>query len=158
MTLQERLDIYDTYYRFATTKFSFNFDPRKVAIRNEALRTGNAELYSAFLQEHYPDRLTEEMERFELSRSHLKQLTGQQAAEIFERYGVNNLQADVTWTDPDCIFIPQVLSEDDLSYAVEEEEGYILWNVDPYWVEDRRVVWLDLSELEGRAIEKDSGD
>lgn len=151
MDIDLRLDKYDFHYQFRTNPhaFDWNFHPERIIIRNEALRTGDEELYARYLQATSSNRADQELKSFRKAQAHLQQLSGVEATELLKNQSVAILRSDIHWQEADAIFTAKAIPELDISLLVDEEqdEQLILNYVYPAWLADRSLVWLDLSEL-----------
>lgn len=147
MNLTQRLEIFGAFYRFDRNSYPFEKDVKRIILRNDALRTGKIDPYREYLSECYPELEKKEMERFHLSFINLMQISGVAARKLFEDYQVNNTVCDIIWTDPECIHLPQKLSDDDLCRALQTDEEYVLQNVDPFIISEKKELWVDMSDL-----------
>lgn len=151
MDMDLRLDKYDFHYQFRANPhaFDWNFHPERIIIRNEALRTGDEELYKRYLQATSPNRAEEELQNFSRAEAHLQQVSGVEAAKLFEHESIAILRSDIHWEEADAIFTAKATPALDLSLLISEEadEQLILNYVYPAWLANRSMVWLDLSEL-----------
>lgn len=149
MALQDKLEDYNTIYRFQENPqhFSFSFSPERVIIRNEALRTGNKELYETFLRDRYPEHADVELELFDKSLLNTKLVTIDEAQDFIERHGVTVLLADLAFTDKDTIFAVKPMYSGHEGKQTKGSEEPINSYVSPSVLEDRELVWLDVSEM-----------
>ncbi|MFD1770844.1 hypothetical protein [Sphingobacterium suaedae] len=149
MTLEERLQLYNKYYGFEENPdhFGFNFDPKRITIRNEALRTRNKELYETYLRERYPEDADVELEKFDEVHANIRKVSGEEAQIFFKRHMINNVQSDINPRDPDAIFTPSIVAGEEEMDAGQEDEGHILFNWMPEWLADRDEVWVDPTDI-----------
>lgn len=147
MKLEERLDFLDKHFGFRENpeQFSFKLDPRRVAYRNEALRTGNRDLYVGYLADKYPNEMEAELEDYDKVK--LERVDVANAGSIFRQNKINLLEADLDFSDPDAIFTMMVVDEDQISWLTEENNTDLIGaQVEPREVLDNRdSILLDLS-------------
>ncbi|TDS14746.1 hypothetical protein [Sphingobacterium paludis] len=149
MALQDKLEDYNNIYQFREfpDQFHFSFSPERMIIRNEAIRTGNKELYEAFLRERYPDDADAELAIFDSTIADTKQVSGAEAADFFKRHGIVALMADLTFSDPDTIFTAKIMSDCEAGDEINESEEPIGAYVPISTVAGRDLLWLDVSEI-----------
>lgn len=147
MKLTERLELFNTFYGIDENPDYFGFmnDPRRIAIRNEALRQGERSMYEKYVREKYPEEADSELEMFDKSRASLRQVSGEEALRFFRDHLIKNVQSDLDPNDPDAIFSADILSDDDVETVAEADQGYVLFNLSPERLADKQQVWLDPS-------------
>ena len=106
MTLNERLNRFNEHFNYKEQPelYEFEISPEKIAYRNEALRTGDRELYFKYLSEKYEDKIKKEMESFDLSAKNLVKIDKKAAENIFDEYQINLLKSDISFLDDDAIY------------------------------------------------------
>ena len=106
MTLNERLTRFNEHFNYKEQPelYEFEISPEKIAYRNEALRTGDRELYFKYLSEKYEDKIKKEMESFDLSAKNLVKIDKKAAENIFDEYQINLLKSDISFLDDDAIY------------------------------------------------------
>lgn len=106
MTLNERLNRFNEHFNYKEQPelYEFEISPEKIAYRNEALRTGDRELYFKYLSEKYEDKIKKEMESFDLSAKNLVKINKESAESLFDEYQINLLKSDISFLDDDAIY------------------------------------------------------
>ncbi len=106
MTLNERLTRFNEHFNYKEQPelYEFEISPEKIAYRNEALRTGDRELYFKYLSEKYEDKIKKEMESFDLSAKNLVKIDKKAAENIFDEYQIKLLKSDISFLDDDAIY------------------------------------------------------
>lgn len=106
MTLKERLTRFNEHFNYKEQPelYEFEISPEKIAYRNEALRTGDRELYFKYLSEKYEDKIKKEMESFDLSAKNLVKINKESAENLFDEYQINLLKSDISFLDDDAIY------------------------------------------------------
>lgn len=130
MTLEERIDNLDRQFGFIANPedFDFNLSPGRIAYRNEALRTKNRDLYTAYLADHFPNEMAAELKRFDEILPKLRRVTKGEAEDIFRERGINLLQADFSAKDEDSIFKMLKVADEDLNWHLEGSDTDLLNN------------------------------
>ncbi|WP_099369582.1 hypothetical protein [Sphingobacterium sp. 1.A.5] len=106
MPLNERLTRFNEHFHYKEQPelYEFEISPEKIAYRNEALRTGDRELYFKYLSEKYEDKIKKEMESFDLSAKNLVKINKESAENLFDEYQINLLKSDISFLDDDAIY------------------------------------------------------
>ncbi|TDQ79603.1 hypothetical protein [Sphingobacterium yanglingense] len=122
MTLEERLQYFEKHFEFYKDPdyFRYNYDPEQSACRNEALRTGNRELYLKFIKYKYPGKEIEAMADFD--QVELRSMGREEGLRFFKANKINVLNGDLEYSDPDTIFKMLTVKEADLFFYTEESE------------------------------------
>ncbi len=146
MTLQERLTYLDKQFDFINhpEDFDFNLSPERVAYRNEALRTKNRDLYTGYLADHFPDEMAAELDRFDKTAAKLRQVSPEEAEDIFRSKGINLLQSDLSYHEADAIYKLLKVADEDLPWHLEGSTTDLLNSkVRPSTVlQQKRNIWL----------------
>ncbi|KGE12544.1 hypothetical protein [Sphingobacterium deserti] len=152
MDIDLRMDRYDFHYQFRENpqEFDWSFHPERIIIKNEALRTGDSELYQRYLKVAFPHRMEAEISAFNLTAERLQHLPGDDAFKLLRGLEVNILRSDIHWEEDDAIFTAKIIPDLDISFLVgdADDEQLILNYVYPSWITNRKSLWLDLSELQ----------
>jgi len=95
--LEDKIPFYGKQYKFISNPeyYVFSFDPKRVLIRNYALRTGNHLLYLAYIGVNYPTHIIDEMLDLEDLTSSLICLDQERAREWFSKHDVTMVQSDI---------------------------------------------------------------
>jgi len=125
MNLEERLQKLDSQFGFVNNPEGFNFElsPERIAYRNEALRTHNRDLYANYLAEHYANEMAKELRKFDEILIHIVSMEKEQLLDYVERHGINLLKSDIDYKDPDAIFKPMKVAEEDIEWHVQGNEN-----------------------------------
>ncbi|WKK60184.1 MULTISPECIES: hypothetical protein [unclassified Sphingobacterium] len=128
MTLQARLENLDRKFGFINNPedFDFNLSPERIAYRNEALRTKDRDLYTAYLADHFPNEMAAELKRFDELLPKIRRVSKDEAEDIFRAKGINLLQADFSAKDEDSIFKMLSVAEEDLNWHLEGSDTDVL--------------------------------
>lgn len=128
MTLQARLENLDRKFGFINNPedFDFNLSPERIAYRNEALRTKDRDLYTAYLADHFPNEMAAELKRFDELLPKIRRVSKDEAEDIFRAKGINLLQADFSAKDEDSIFKMLCVAEEDLNWHLEGSDTDVL--------------------------------
>ncbi|MGO1245147.1 MAG: hypothetical protein ACTJHT_08425 [Sphingobacterium sp.] len=127
-TLEQRLAQLDKQFEFKENPEDFNFElnPERLAYKNEALRTGDRDLYVSYLAERYPNQLGHEMTHFDSIASSLIQISKEDAEQLFLEKKTNLLKSDLSYKDPDAIFQMKNVANEDLNWHLDGHETDIL--------------------------------
>ena len=152
MTLDERLDKFNEHFHFKEQPELYDFDisPEKTAYRNEALRTGDRDLYLNYLTNKYSDKLDKEMESFDLSAKNLVKIERDSANELFKRYQVNILKSDISFLDDDAIYSMYIVDPEKMDYLLEgyrEDLIDVFAPIDEVFPNGRNEIYLDKSGI-----------
>ncbi len=152
MTLDERLDKFNEYFQYKKQPELYDFDlsPEKIAYRNEALRTGDRDLYLNYLTNKYSDKLDKEMESFDLSAKNLVKIERESANELFKRYQVNILKSDISFLDDDAIYSMYIVDPEKMDYLLEgyrEDLIDVFAPIDEVFPNGRNEIYLDKSGI-----------
>ncbi|WP_293925665.1 hypothetical protein [Sphingobacterium sp. UBA6320] len=147
--LEDKIQFYGKQYKFISNpeNYVFSFDPKRVLIRNYALRTGNHLLYLAYIDVNYPTHIIDEMRDLEdLTRS-LICLDQEQAREWFSKHDVTMVQSDISIFDMDAILTIFLLRTDQQITIPLEEKDELVYNLmhtddllqlrDLFWIDPR---------------------
>jgi hypothetical protein len=145
--LEDKIQFYGKLYQFISNPeyYVFAFDPKRVIIRNYALRTGNHLLYLAYIGVNYPTHIIDEIRDIEdLTRS-LICLDQEQAREWFSKHDVTMVQSDISIYDKDAILTIFLLRKDQQITIPLEEKDELVYNLMD--IEDllqlRDLFWID---------------
>ncbi len=124
MTLQERIDYFDRQFGFRAhpEDFDFYLSPERIAYKNEALRQQDRKLYVGYLADNFPDEMEQELKSFDELSNRLKQLSKEEAEQLFRDKGINLLQSDLSYKDPDAIYKLLKVADEDLNWHLEGSE------------------------------------
>ncbi|NQD72640.1 hypothetical protein HP439_18090 [Sphingobacterium shayense] len=127
-TIEQRIEQLDKQFGFKKNPEDFNFElnPERIAYKNEALRTANRDLYSAYLADRYPNELAHEMTSFDELSSKLKHITKDDAKQLFLDKKINLLKSDFSYRDQDAIFQMKSVNDEDLNWHLEGHETDLL--------------------------------
>ncbi|WP_099368079.1 hypothetical protein [Sphingobacterium sp. 1.A.4] len=152
MTLKERLEKFNVHFQYKEQPELYDFDlsPEKIAYRNEALRTGDRDLYLNYLTDKYSDKLDKEMESFDLSAKNLVKIERDSANELFKRYQVNILKSDISFLDDDAIYSMYIVDPEKMDYLLEgyrEDLIDVFAPIDEVFPNGRNEIYLDKSGI-----------
>lgn len=127
-TIEQRIEQLNKKFGFKENPEDFNFElnPERIAYRNEALRTGNRDLYSSYLADHYPNQLAHEMTSFDERANKLIQINKDDAKQLFLDKKINLLTSDFSYRDQDAIFQMKSVNDEDLNWHLEGHETDVL--------------------------------
>ncbi|MGO1868648.1 MAG: hypothetical protein ACTIJ2_12075 [Sphingobacteriaceae bacterium] len=153
MTLEDRLEKLNRSFGFKENPEDFNFSisPERVVYRNEALRTGNRDLYAGYLADRYPEEMTREMEQYDITAGRLVKLGKEEAIEYFDDNKINLLRSDLHFEDDDAIFSMIIVPQEDISYFLE---GHLTDMINGYLTPEesfskgKSAIFLDKSKVE----------
>jgi hypothetical protein len=147
--LEDKIQSYGKQYQFISNPeyYVFSFDPKRVLIRNYALRTGNHLLYLAYIGVNYPTHIIDEIRDLEdLTRS-LICLDQEQAREWFNKHDITMVQSDISIFDKDAILTIFLLGTDQQIKIPLEDKDELVYNLmhtedllqlrDLYWIDPR---------------------
>lgn len=127
-TLEMRIGEYNTHFYFLENPedFNFNLSPVRMIYRNEALRTGNRDLYAGYLSEYYPNEMAAELQDFDKKIGTLVKMDETQVKEYMDENGYNLLQGDLHMSEQDCIFFGVRVDKDNIDLeTVNNIDDYI---------------------------------
>lgn len=120
---------------------------RKLYLRNEAIRTGNWDMYEAFLNVEFPDVAIDELQGARDLAGRVKQLTKEQFREWVAKNRVNVITSDLYILDEGAILRGSVVPPGDQQFIIGDGlEDIIECNVSPMDVlnlTDHEVYWVD---------------
>ncbi|MEN5380120.1 hypothetical protein [Sphingobacterium kitahiroshimense] len=147
--LQDRINLYGKKYTCISNReyYDFAFDPKRVLVRNYALRTGNHLLYLAYISLNYSKHLIDEIKDLEdLTRS-LICLDQEQAREWFSLHDITMVQSDISIYDKDTILNIFLFGTDQQITIPLEDKDELVYNLmhtedlltlhDLYWIDPR---------------------
>ncbi|MEN5436478.1 hypothetical protein ABE545_22805 [Sphingobacterium faecium] len=145
--LEDKIQFYGKKYQFISDPeyYVFSFDPKRVLIRNYALRTGNHLLYLAYIGVNYPTHVIDEIRDLEdLTRS-LICLDQEQAREWFRKHDVTMVQSDISIFEKDAILTIFLLGTEQQIKIPLEDKDELIYNL--MHIEDllqlRDLFWID---------------
>lgn len=145
-TLEQRIDELNRQFGFREHPEDFNFElnPERIAYKNEALRTKNRDLYTAYLADNYPKQMDKELADFDRISSKLILMNKDEAESLFENNKINLLKSDISFKDPDAIFQLKKVNDEDLNWHLEGHETDLLnGNSRPSEaLEGKSAIWL----------------
>ncbi len=145
-TLEQRIDELNRQFGFREHPEDFNFElnPERIAYKNEALRTKNRDLYTAYLADNYPKQMDKELADFDRISSKLVFMNKDEAESLFENNKINLLKSDISFKDPDAIFQLKKVNDEDLNWHLEGHETDLLnGNSRPSEaLEGKSAIWL----------------
>jgi len=145
-TLEQRIDELNRQFGFREHPEDFNFElnPERIAYKNEALRTKNRDLYTAYLADNYPKQMDKELADFDRISSKLVLMNKDEAESLFENNKINLLKSDISFKDPDAIFQLKKVNDEDLNWHLEGHETDLLnGNSRPSEaLEGKSAIWL----------------
>jgi len=127
-TLEMRIGEYNTHFYFLENPedFNFNLSPVRMIYRNEALRTGNRDLYAGYLSEYYPNEMAAELQDFDEKIGTLVKMDENQVKEYMDENSYNLLQGDLHMSEQDCIFFGVSVDKDNIDLeTVNNIDDYI---------------------------------
>ena len=147
--LEDKIQFYGKKYQFISDPeyYVFSFDPKRVLIRNYALRTGNHLLYLAYIGVNYPTHIIDEIRDLEdLTRS-LICLDQEQAREWFSKHDVTMVQSDISIFEKDAILTIFLLGTEQQIKIPLEDKDELIYNLmhieellqlrDLFWIDPR---------------------
>ena len=148
MTLDERLKIFNEYFHYKERPelHEFEISPEKIAYRNEALRSGDRNLYLKYLTEKYADKLEKEMERYDLAAQNLVKVDRDSANELFNSFQVNMLKSDISFLDNDAIYTMYKVSPESIELLLEgyrEDLIDVFVPINEVFQNGRKEIYLD---------------
>jgi len=150
MTLNERLTRFNEHFNYKEQPelYEFEISPEKIAYRNEALRTGDRELYFKYLSEKYEDKIKKEMESFDLSAKNLVKIDKKAAENIFDVYQINLLKSDISFLDDDAIYSMYKVNPETIDILLESYRDDVIDGFVPpreVFYNGRKEIYLDKS-------------
>ncbi|MCA5006832.1 hypothetical protein [Sphingobacterium bovistauri] len=105
-TLESRLVEYNKHFGFKENpeEFNFNICPIRRLYKNEALRTGNRDLYARYLAENYPIEMGLELSDFDRKAQNIVKMNKNQVQAYMAEKGYNLLKGDLHFIEQDGIF------------------------------------------------------
>jgi hypothetical protein len=147
--LQDKINLYGKQYELISNPayYVFAFDPKRVLIRNYALRTGNHLLYFVYIASNYPTHIIAEIKDIEdLTRS-LICLDQKQARAWFNTHEVTMVQSDIWINDKDAILTAFLFRNEQQITIPLEEKDELVYNLmhtedllklrDLFWIDPR---------------------
>ncbi|MCS3556171.1 MULTISPECIES: hypothetical protein [unclassified Sphingobacterium] len=147
--LQDKINFYGKQYTCISNReyYDFAFDPKRVLIRNYALRSGNHLLYFAYINLNYSKHLFDEIQDIEELAHSLICLDETQAKEWLSTHDITVVQSDISIYDKDAILtIPScgedqqitipLKNKDELVYNLMHTED-LLQLRDLFWIDPR---------------------
>ncbi|UIR57096.1 hypothetical protein LZQ00_04605 [Sphingobacterium sp. SRCM116780] len=124
MTLEERINHYNKSFGFLENPedFDFNLSPERIIYKNEALRTGNRDLYASYLGSKYPMERPKELADFDNQVGRVAQVDKNEVSKLFEQTGANLLKSDIDFRDQDAVFHTLKVPAEDVSWHLENNE------------------------------------
>ncbi len=120
---------------------------RKLYLRNEAIRTGNWDLYEATVRKEFPDIAVQELQEARDLAGRVKQMTKQELSDWVTKNRVNMITSDLYVLDEGSILYGSVVPPFDLQFIIGDGlEDIILCNVSPSDVltlTNHEVYWVD---------------
>ncbi|WP_313672031.1 hypothetical protein [Sphingobacterium multivorum] len=120
---------------------------RKLFLRNQAIRTGDWDMYEAFLNVEFPDVAIDELQGARDLAGRVKQMSKQEFREWIAKNRVNVITSDLYVLDEGSILRGSVVPVGDLSVILGDGlEDIIECNVSPMEVlnlTDNEVYWVD---------------
>lgn len=147
--LQDRINLYGKQYRFISDReyYDFAFDPKRVLVRNYALRTGNHLLYLAYISLNYNNHLIDEIQDLEDLTLYLICLDQDQAREWFNTHDITMVQSDISIYDKDAILTIFLRRKDQKITIPLEDKDELVYNLmhtedllqlrDLFWIDPR---------------------
>lgn len=128
MSLEQKLNNYNNHFNFVENPEDFNFElsPERVVYKNEALRTKNRDLYASYLADKYPNQMERELADYDQKVNSVVQMSKDEVQAYMDEKGYNLLKADLSYSDQDSIFEFKKVSEDNLSWELENNNTDLL--------------------------------
>lgn len=120
---------------------------RKLYLRNEAVRTGNWDLYEATVRKGFPDVAVQELQEARDLAGRVKQMTKPELSQWITKNRVNMITSDLYVLDEGSILRGSVVPPFDLQFIIGDGlEDIIQCNVSPSDVltlTNHEVYWVD---------------
>ncbi|UIR57279.1 hypothetical protein LZQ00_05550 [Sphingobacterium sp. SRCM116780] len=146
-SLDVRIAQYNKHYGYLENpkKFTIEYDPHRLIIRNFALRNKRRELYEDFIRSFYPDKVEKELGEFDSCLMYLKFFNKEEARDWFNYNDVKLLESDIQCFDNDAILrMLFVEDQSDLEELLSPEQSFILNRTTPELVlKNREQFWID---------------
>lgn len=145
--LQDKINFYGKRYTCISDReyYDFAFDPKRLLVRNYALRTGNHLLYLAYISLNYNNHLLDEIQNLEDLTLSLICLDQDQARDWFNTYEITMVQSDISIYDKDAILTIFLLKKDQQITIPLEGKDELVYNL--MHIEDllqlRDLFWID---------------
>ncbi len=120
---------------------------RKLYLRNEAIRSGNWDLYEATVRKEFPDIAVEELQEARDLAGRVKQMNKEELSQWITKNRINMITSDLYVLDEGSILRGSIIPSGDLSVILGDGlEDIIQCNVSPSEVlnlTDHEIYWVD---------------